>query len=286
MHRSSEAFFNQERISMALDTLPTTPLEFTNITPETLLLAALVAVVGVIATRILTAIFKQTLTRTSRLPALVVEFLVRFFAVLLYVIVILLVLAALGVDIGAMVLGLSAIIGLVLGFGLQDSFTNFAAGAWIATLRPIDKDEYVEVNGMAGTVRTVGIMATELLTPDNKYVTIPNALVWGSPVVNYSRMDTRRVDVAVGIGYASNVEEALRVAMATIKTHPAVLAEPEPAVVVTELADSSVNLALRAWTKTPDYWTVKGDLTRGILAAFRQAEIEIPFPQLDVHLAQ
>jgi small conductance mechanosensitive channel len=271
---------------MALDTGSIPPLEFTNITPETLLLAAVVAVVGVIAAKILTTIFQRTLTRTSRLPALMIEFLTRFFAALLYVIVILLILAVLGIDIGSMVLGLSAIVGLVLGFGLQDSFTNFAAGAWIATLRPIDKDEYVEVNGMAGTVQAVGIMATELLTLDNKYVTIPNALVWGSPVINYSRMDTRRVDVAVGISYDSNVEEALRVAMEAIKNHPAVLSDPEPAVLVTELADSSVNLSLRAWTQTADYLAVKGDLTRGILAAFRQAGIKIPFPQLDVHLAQ
>jgi small conductance mechanosensitive channel len=269
---------------MALEQLPGISIGSANITPGTLLIAAVVAVGGVIAAKVLTAIFQRTLTRTSRLPELVIEFLTRFFAALLYVIVILLVLASLGIDVGSMVLGLSAIVGLVLGFGLQDSFTNFAAGAWIATLRPIDKDEYVEVNGMAGTVRTVGIMATELLTPDNKYVTIPNALIWGSPVINYSRMDTRRVDVAVGIGYASNVEEALRVATDLIKAHPAVLADPEPAVVVTELADSSVNLALRAWTKTPDYWPVKNALTRDILAAFRQTGIEIPFPQLDVHL--
>jgi len=268
---------------MVLEQLPTVPGGFT-ITPETLLMAAVVAIVGVIAAKIITVVFQRTLARAARLPALVVEFLVRFFAALLYVIVILLVLAVLGVDIGSMVLGLSAVIGLVLAFGLQDSFTNFSAGVWIATLRPIDKDEYVEINGMAGTVQAVGIMATELLTPDNKFVTIPNALVWGSPVVNYSRMDTRRVDVAVGIAYDSNVEEALRVAMETIKSNPAVLATPEPAVAVTELADSSVNLALRAWTKTGDFWAVKGDLTRGVLAAFRQAGIEIPFPQLDVHL--
>jgi small conductance mechanosensitive channel len=269
---------------MALEAFGNLSFGSINISAETILLAAVVAVVGVIAARIIIAVFRGALSRTSHLPELVIEFLVRFFSALLYVIVILLVLATLGIDVGSMVLGLSAIIGLVLGFGLQDTFTNFAAGVWIASLRPIDKGEYVEVNSMEGTVQAVGIMATELLTVDNKFITIPNALVWGSPVINYTRMDTRRADVSVGIGYDSNVNEALRVAMELMQAHPAVLSEPQPAVVVTELADSSVNLALRAWTRTGDYWTVKGDLTRDILAAYKKAGIEIPFPQMDVHL--
>ncbi|KQC04430.1 MAG: mechanosensitive ion channel protein MscS [Methanoculleus sp. SDB] len=269
---------------MAAESLPDLLSGSLTISPESVVLAVIVAVAGLIAARIIIAIAKRALTSASRLPDLVTEFLVRFFAVLLYVIVILLVLAVLGIDVGSMVLGLSAIIGLVLGFGLQNSFTNFAAGVWIASLRPIDKGEYVEVNGMAGTVQAVGIMATELLTPDNKFVTIPNALIWGSPVINYTRMDTRRADIGVGIAYDSNVHEAVRVAMELMRGHPQVLSDPEPAVVVTELAGSSVNLALRAWTRTGDFWTVKGDLTRDILAAYKTAGIEIPFPQLDVHL--
>lgn len=183
-----------------------------------------------------------------------------------------------------MVLGLSAVIGLILGFGLQDTITNLAAGVWVAALRPIDKGEFVEVNGISGTVTGVGIMATELLKPDNTYITIPNSLVWGSPVINSSRMDTRRVDVSVGIAYDSDLDLALRVAQDLMESHAAVLPSPQPAVVVTELADSSVNLALRAWTRTGDYWGVKGDLTSGILLAYREAGVEIPFPQVDVHL--
>ncbi|MDT8357284.1 MAG: mechanosensitive ion channel family protein [Methanomicrobiaceae archaeon] len=269
---------------MALESFGNLSFGSVNISAETLLLAVVVAVLGVVAARIIAAVFRRVISRSSRLPELIIEFLVRFFSALLYVIVILLVLAALGIDVGSMVLGLSAIIGLVLGFGLQDSFTNFAAGVWIATLRPIDKGEFVEVNGMSGTVQAVGMMATELLTIDNKYITIPNALVWGSPVINYTRMDTRRADVPVGIGYGSNVDEAVRIAMELMQNHPGVLADPAPSVVVTGLGDSSVNLSLRAWTNTGDLWTVIWDLNRDILAAYRNAGIEIPFPQMDVHL--
>jgi len=251
---------------------------------ETVILAVVVGVVGLIAARIIIAVFKRMLVRSSRLPELLIEFLVRFFSALVYVIVIVIVLATLGIDVGSIVLGLSAIIGLILGFGLQDTFKNFAAGIWVAALRPIDKGEYVDVDGMEGTVHAVGVMATELLTVDNKFITIPNAQVWDNPVINYTRMETRRAEVSVGIGYDSDVDEAVRVAMDLMRSHRAVLSEPGPRVVITELADSSVNLALWAWTKTSDLWTVKWDLTRDILAAYRKAGIEIPFPQMDVHL--
>jgi small-conductance mechanosensitive channel len=127
-------------------------------------------------------------------------------------------------------------------------------------------------------------MATELLTPDNVFVTIPNSQVWGSPIINASRMPTRRVDVPVGIGYGSSVDKAVQVAMDLMKAHELVLGDPAPAVVVTELADSSVNLQLRAWTETGNYWGVKGDLTKSILEALGPAGVEIPFPQLDVHM--
>lgn len=260
----------------------TVPLS--SITLERVVLAILVAIIGWIVVKVLTSTFTTALSRASNLPGLVVEFLARFFSVLLYVILALIVLAALGVDISSMVLGLSAVIGLILGFGLQDSINNLAAGVWLAAFRPIDKDEFVEVKGISGKVVSVGILATELLKPDNTYITIPNSLVWGNPVINSSRMETRRVEVKVGVAYDSDLDTAIRVATNLAAAHEKVLPSPKPAVVVTELGDSSVVLALRAWTKTSDVGGVQGDLNRGILRAFREAGIEIPFPQLDVHL--
>ena len=129
-------------------------------------------------------------------------------------------------------------------------------------------------------------MATELLTPDNVLITIPNKLVWGSPIANYTRMPTRRVDVGVGVAYGTNLDRAVKIAMELMKGHPLVLDSPAPSVAVTTLADSSINLQLRAWVKTKDYWTVKGDLTRGIYELYREEGIEIPFPQMDVHVRE
>jgi len=258
-------------------------LPFTHITVFQLLVALIILIAGWLIAKIIVILFRKELKRTE-LPELVAELLARFLSVLLYVIVIILAVGALGFSINSVVLGLSAVIGIILGFGLQDSITNLASGVWIAALRPIDKDEVVDINGMIGKVTAVGLMATELLAYDNKFITIPNKLVWGSPIVNFTRMATRRVDVAVGISYESDLKKAIQVAMNLMKKHSMVLKDPEPAVVTTELADSSVNLQLRAWTQTEDYWTVKFDLTNGILETFNREEgIEIPYPQLDVH---
>ena len=260
-------------------------IPYMNITIFQVLTAIIILIVGLIAAKLITAVFKNRLEKT-KLPELVVEFLARFLSSLLYVMVILLVVSTLGVDVGSVVLGLSAVIGLILGFGLQDTMTNLLSGVWLAALRPIDKGEVVTTNGETGTVDAIGMMATEILSFDNKFITIPNKLVWGSVIVNYTRMPTRRVDVDVGVSYGTDLDRAIPIAMDTMKKHSLVLGDPESVVVVKELADSSVNLQLRAWSKTADYWTVKGDLTKGIFEAFKSEGIEIPFPQMDVHMKQ
>lgn len=257
----------------------------TDISALNILIAIIVFIIGMIIVKIIINIFKKSL-RKSKLPDLVVEFMARLIGALLKIAVILSVASALGFNTDAVVISFTAVIGLILAFGLQDSFNNLFSGIWIAALRPIDKDEYVGVAGHEGTVTAVCVMATEFLTVDNKLITIPNKLVWGQPIVNYTRMPTRRVDVSVGIAYDSPVDKAYKIAIDLMKIHPLVLDDPKAAVVMTELADSSVNLQLRAWTNTENYWQVKGDLTEGILAAYNKTGINIPFPQLDVHMTK
>jgi small-conductance mechanosensitive channel len=127
-------------------------------------------------------------------------------------------------------------------------------------------------------------MVTELLTPDNTYITIPNREVWGSPIKNDTRMPQRRVDVNVGVAYGGDLSKSIDIAMNMMKGNKMVLSDPAPDVVVTELADSSVNLQLRAWTKTDNYWTLKGWLTKNIKLVYDKEGIEIPFPQMDIHM--
>lgn len=247
--------------------------------------ALLVLVIGVFLVKIAVHIFKKSMGR-AKLPEILVEFLSRFLRLILYLFVLLAFAGALGFSVDSVVLGLSAVIGLILAFGLQDSFMNMAAGFWIALIRPFNKGDVISTQGHTGSVTAVGIMSTELLTPDNTYIAIPNKLVWGSPMVNYSKKATRRVDVNVGVAYGTDIDKAVKIAMSVISGNEMVLKNPAPAVVVTELADSSVNLQLRAWTKTGDYWDVKGALTQAIYEAYGKEGIEIPFPQMDVHLTK
>lgn len=258
-------------------------IPYIGITYFQLVSALIILVVGYIVSKILVSIFKKSMRKT-KLPPLVIEFLGRFLAILLYITVLILGLGAVGISVSPLILGLSAVIGLILGFGLQDTLTNLAAGVWIAALRPIDLGEVVEVAGKTGSVSGIGLMSTTLETPDNKIITIPNKLVWGSIIVNYTRMPTRRVDVDIGVAYGTDLDRAIKLAIDLMKSHPLVLDDPEPSVAITALADSSINLQLRAWAKTDDYWTVKGDLTKGIYELYTKEGIEIPFPQLDVHL--
>jgi small-conductance mechanosensitive channel len=266
----------------SLESILSQNIPFTNITVINVIFALIILVVGYILSKIIFNAFMKGLKKT-KLPELVIDFLARFLNVILYAIIILLFLGSLGIQVGSFFIGVSAIIGLILGFGMQDTLTNLAGGVWIAALRPIDKNEVVTVNGLTGQVSGVGIMATELLTPDNQFITIPNKLVWGSPIVNFTRMPTRRVDVNVKISYESDLNKAIRVAINLMKNNKLVLSDPQPVVATTELADFSVNIQLRAWTKTENYWTINGDMTNGILETFKKEDIKIAYPQI-IHL--
>lgn len=260
-------------------------IPYTDITVSRLIFAIIVLLAGFISVKVLVYIFRKGIQKT-KLPDLTIQFLAHFLNILLYVIIVLVFLKSLSFDVDSFIIGLSAVIGLVLGLGMQDTLTNIAAGVWVAAIRPIDTGEMVVVNGQTGKVKSVGIMSTELLTPDNQLITIPNKLVWGSSIVNMTRMPTRRASVDVGISYSSDIEKAITIALDLMRGHPLILKEPEPAVVTTELANSSVNLQLRAWTKTGDFMAVKNNLTSGIFEAYRKEGIEIPFPQMDIHIKE
>lgn len=260
------------------------PLPYIGVTPMQIIIALVILIVGWIVIKLIVSAFKRSLERSTKLSELIIEFLGRFFSILLYVALILLAVSTLGIETGSVIIGLLAIIGLILGFGLQDSITNLASGVWIAALKLINKGEYVKVSGENGTVDKVGIMATDLLTLDNKLITVPNKLIWNDTITIYNRMATRRADVNVGVAYGTDLDRAVQIAMDLMKDHPKVLSDPAPAVVILELGDSSINLQLRAWAKKEDWWNVFLDLTKEVYEAYEREGIEIPFPQMDVHL--
>lgn len=200
----------------------------------------------------------------------------------LFAIVIIAALGQLGIQTASFVAIIGAA-GLAVGLALQGSLSNFAAGVLIILLRPIRVGEFVEMAGTSGTVNSIRIFTTELRTPDNKAVTIPNARVLDSNIINYSSTGTRRVDMVVGIGYGDDIDHARNVIQNIIDADKRILKDPAPTVAVSQLADSSVNFIVRPWVGSDDYWGVHNDFTENVKKRFDAEGISIPFPQREVH---
>jgi small conductance mechanosensitive channel len=174
--------------------------------------------------------------------------------------------------------------GLAVGLALQGTLSNFGAGVLLILFKPFKVGDYVEAGGTSGVVEKVSIFSTWLRTPDNKQVIAPNSGVIGGNITNYTAKDTRRVDLVFGIGYEDDLKRAKDELMAILQADERVLKDPAPQVAVLELADSSVNFAVRPWVKTDDYWDVYFDVTEKVKRTFDDRGISIPFPQRDVHL--
>ncbi len=196
------------------------------------------------------------------------------------------ILAALG-QLGIQTTSFIAVIGaagLAVGLALQGSLANFAAGFLLLIFRPFHVGDYIEGAGTAGTVEKIQLFTTQLKTPDNKTVIVPNAGMTGGNIVNYSTQGTRRVDMVFGISYADDIDRARDVLEGIIAADDRVLKDPAPVVAVSELADSSVNFVVRPWVQSADYFGVFWGVTEQVKKRFDEAGISIPFPQRDVHV--
>jgi small conductance mechanosensitive channel len=203
-----------------------------------------------------------------------------------YVIVAFVLIAALS-RIGVQTTSFIALIGaagLAVGLALQGSLSNFASGVLIIVLRPFKSGEYIEAAGTAGHVESVQIFATTLVTFDNKFVVVPNSAILGGNIINYSRKATRRIDLTIGVSYNANLQQTKAVLEKVLKENARVLVEPAVQVAVAELADSSVNFVVRPWVNSADYWDVRFELMEAIKDRLDAENIEIPFPQMDVHM--
>ena len=176
--------------------------------------------------------------------------------------------------------------GLAVGMALQGTLQNFAGGVIILILKPYKVGDFIEQGGISGVVKEIQIFSTILQTLDNKITIVPNTQLATGTLTNYTRANKRRVDIPVGIAYGSDVEQARRVLLDLAASHPDVFKEgaDAPAVVCTSLGASSVDLQLRVWVATDNYWPVSSTLTQGVYEALGKNGIEIPFNQLQVHI--
>ncbi|MGD9407635.1 MAG: mechanosensitive ion channel [Gammaproteobacteria bacterium] len=199
--------------------------------------------------------------------------------------VILAAIAQLGVQTTSFIAVLGAA-GFAVGLALQGSLANFAAGVLIIIFRPFKSGDFVEAGGVAGVVENIQIFTTTMRTGDNKTIIIPNGQITSGTIVNYSTKDTRRVDMVIGVGYGDDLDNVRRVLEEILKEDERVLEDPAPTIGVLELADSSVNFAVRPWVKSADYWPVYFALHEKVKKRFDKEGISIPFPQQDVHIHQ
>jgi small conductance mechanosensitive channel len=242
---------------------------------------------GVIAGRIAARTVRLALERSPRLDPspLLKQFATNVTRKSIILVSFVIGLGNLGIDTGALVAGLG-VSGLVLGFALKDTLSNFASGGLILLYRPFDVGHFVEISGTTGVVRDLTLVSTILTTPDNKVVTLPNSSVWGKSITNFSASPTRRIDIIASIAYSADIDTAKEIFMDILTQHELVLDDPAPVVTLRELGDSSVDFNVRGWVQTADYWPVHADLLRQIKYRLDGAGIGIPFPQREVWMHQ
>ena len=233
---------------------------------------------AVIAKKLLSRIMLK-----SRVDNTLVAFVsnVTYAAVIAFVVI-----AALG-QLGIQTASFVAIIGaagLAVGLALQGSLSNFASGVLMVIFKPLKIGDYVDAGGTSGTVEEIGIFSTIIKTPDNKKIIVPNSKITSDNITNYSVNDIRRIDIVAGVSYEDNLDKVRKVLEEILSADERILKDPAWTVAVLELADSSVNFAVRPWVKTADYWDVYFLLNETIKKRFDAEGISIPFPQTDVHL--
>lgn len=247
-------------------------------------LAIVTLIIGLIVIGIVTRTFKRVLTKRGADPSLI-PFLGTLVSITLKVMLLISVVGMVGIEVTSFVAVIGAA-GLAVGLALQGTLQNFAGGVIILLIKPFRVGDFIEAAGHSGTVHEIQIFNTYLKTPQNVTIIIPNGQLANSSTTNYSTEDTRRLDFGAGIGYGDDADTAKQVLYDMIKNDDRVLSDPEPQIILKTLADSSVNFEARMWVKKEDYWGVNFDLNEKVYKTFGEKGLNIPFPQMDVHLHQ
>jgi small conductance mechanosensitive channel len=245
-------------------------------------LALAIYVIGLSAAKLVTRFIARWL-RKKDLDEMLIKLVSKVVYVALLGFVILAALEQLGVNTTS-ALAIFGAAGLAVGLAVKDSLSNFAAGVMLVLHRPFSAGHFIETAGISGTVVEVGLFSTVVLTPDNRRVILPNGILYSDKIINFSAEPIRRIDLVFGIGYEDDLGTAQKLIREIMASDERILEKPEPTVQVFELADSSVNLAVRPWVNNEDYFPVKADMLEKVKQAFDEKGISIPFPQQDVHM--
>ena len=244
-------------------------------------LALAIFFVGKLVINLIIQLMKKLMIK-SQMDAILVEFISSIVRSVLLLFVIIAALDRLGVNTTSLV-ALVGAAGLAVGLALQGSLQNFASGVMLIIFRPFSAGNTVEAADVTGVVEAIGIFTTTLRTGDNREIIVPNGKIFSGNIINYSKRATRRVDMVFGISYDDDIRKVKEIIKNVIDEDKRILADPAPLIAVAELADSSVNINVRPWCNTEDYWGVYYDTHEKIKLAFDENGISIPYPQMDVH---
>ncbi|MGD8426232.1 MAG: mechanosensitive ion channel family protein [Balneolaceae bacterium] len=228
---------------------------------------------------------ERSLQRSKRFDDTITPLIAKIVRILIIAVTVLAVLNQFGVETASLIAVLGTI-GLAIGLALQGTLSNIASGMMLLILRPFNVGDTVDIGSTSGVVDEIGLFVTEMHTFDNVGITMPNSKVWGNEIRNYSRNDTRRVDMEFGIAYDDDMDKAMTIVKEVLDADERVLSEPEPLIAVSSLGDSAVAILVRPWTETSNVWPLRFAITKRIKERFDEENISFPFPQRDVHLFQ
>lgn len=268
--------------SVSLDTLVSKLIDLTVSLGSKLLIAVIVFFIGRWLVRKLNH-FIVSLMKKRNVEASLFSFIKSLTAITLNFLFVIVLIGVLGIETSSFI-ALFASAGVAVGMALSGTLQNFAGGVMILLFKPFKVGDFIEAQGQNGTVKEIQIFNTIIMTPDNKVIIVPNGGLSTGIMKNYSREETRRVDWEFGIGYGDSYDKAKAVLERLLNADNRVLKNPAYFIALTSLGESSVNLVVRAWVNTPDYWSVFFDMNEKVYKTFSEENLNIPFPQLDVHL--
>lgn len=272
---------NQQELTAMMDTVVELGITY----GLNVIAAILILIVGLWISRRVETLVRRGLERTGRIDSMLSGFLSAVARYLVLTVTIIAVLSQFGIEIASLLVVFGSV-GLAIGLALQGTLSNVAAGVMLLLFRPFKAGDFVEIGGMSGTVKAVSLFFTELATPDNVQIIVPNGQVWGSALTNYSFHDTRRINLALGISYGDDIDKATAIVRRIVDADGRILRDPEPMIIVNALGDSSVDLSVRVWTRSDDYWATLWHLNKAVKEAFDDEGVTIPFPSRTVYHIQ
>ena len=257
--------------------------EFFNGTGKAIAWALVILAVGLLLIAVVTKAVQKSTTKSRKIDNAAASFVTSVVSLVAYVGLMLVIIGTLGFSTESIITAFSSVM-LAIALGLQNTLASLANGILLIFTKPFQAGDYVDIGGTSGTVKEIKLFSVKIVTPDNLTIVIPNNTVFGSTIINYSKMPLRRIDIVLPVSYDVDVAKLKELVNGLIAKDTRIAKDPAPFFRLTEYGESSLNFTLRAWTNTSIYWDVRFDLMEGILEALRENGVEIPFNQLDVHV--